>query len=454
MTRVQSLESRQRTHFEGSDFKPARLEELVGMPTVREELARLIRLLRNYKRYRSSLPAGVLFFGEPGMGKTLASRILATETGAKFVDATNFPLQQGSWSPTDLNSLFSLAKKHHSRTGKLVLLHFEELSPLCETKDDRQRAATQAALLSNLEGVSGRLQGVFVVACTNNLRSIPEALIRPGRLRVVEFSIDREGKKEVLRYYLSKEGLKEERLVRSLPPSLTPAAIEQMVKDAVARAGQEGRRPTLADFVQSLYRLVLGPPDESWETEEERWITCIHEAGHVSVSRALGAEVKLVAVPKRGYRKGITLVDWGAKRFRVETQEKAICNLLAGKQAEEMFGFRSWDEPEDIGLATSLSLERFSEHEPHTNYMYDKLLLEMDDFNPGFAPLRVPEAERGLIYERARELRERCLERARKILKGAGKDCIERLAKMIHEREFLLAEEIEEFFKKQAHRSG
>jgi hypothetical protein len=120
---------------------------------------------------------------------------------------------------------------------------------------------------------------------------------------------------------------------------------------------------------------------------------------------------------------------------------------LAGRQAEEMFGFRSWDEPEDQGVATSLSLERFSKHEPHTNYLYDKLLPEMDDFF-GPAPLRVPEVERALIYRRARELRERCLERARRILEAAGKECIERLARMIYEREFLLGGEIEDFFKK------
>jgi len=437
--------SKQREYFKKADFKPARLQDLVGMPIVREELSQLIPLLKNYRKFWSMLPAGVLFSGEPGMGKTLASRILATETGAKLVDATNFPLRGDSWSPTDLNNLFSLAREYHLKSGRLVLLHFEELSALCENRNASERAGVQAALLSNLEGSSGKPRGVFVTACTNSLKSIPSPLIRPGRLKVIEFCMDRRGREEVLKHYLRKEGIRESRLARSLPPSLTPASIEQMVKDAAALARQEGREPTLRDLVHSMYPFILGPPDQSWDSEEERWITCIHEAGHATVGRALGAEVKLTAVPLKGYRKGITVLDWGSQRYFIDTQEKVICNLLAGKEAERMFGVESWDEPTDVAQATTLSLEKFSEHEPDTNYMDEKLLFEMDEINPGSVPLRVPEDERSRIYKRARMLRKRCRERVQQILEKVGRRKIEQLARAIEVREFLLRDELQRF---------
>jgi len=188
------LERRRRKYLEKNVLATARLDQLRGLPQVREELIRLIQALKSYKKLACRLPAGALFKGPPGTGKTLAARILATESGLKLVDGTNFPRAQGHWEPDDIVSLFTMARS----LGKPVIIHFEELADFWKMNP---RTELQTALLSQLDGISGRPSGVFVVACTNEFSKIPPQFLRPGRLsKVIEFNMNSEGRKEVFRY--------------------------------------------------------------------------------------------------------------------------------------------------------------------------------------------------------------------------------------------------------------
>jgi len=448
-----TLERRRREYFEGENFDPARLEQLKGMPHVSRELSELISLLRRYKELREReyrLPVGVIFSGPPGMGKTLSARILATESGAKLVDGTRFPRCGDEWTTEDIVSLFSLAREYHEREGRIILLHFEELLSLLDRKAREDRGMLVASpvyttLLSELDGIKGRPQGVFVVACTNSLSLLPEALTRAGRLsRIVEFTLDDEGRKEILEYYLSKKptvGVDLERLANALP-ELKPSAIEEMVEEAHLQATLAGEKEVRTKhLISALVREVMGAPEGSWRSEEERWATCVHETGHAVVSRALGVGVKLVVVPARNYRKGCTLSCWGPGPHGLEVYEKRVCILLAGKAAEEMvLGSPTLDEPQDTAEATEISLEYFMKRDACTNYDIPAL----EDLSGTFGALRpTPESEREEIYARAKEFRKACLTKTRQILKGLGRRRLEEVAKALWEREYLLGDEVD-----------
>jgi len=444
----------QRRFVEEGSFEPAALDGLRGMPSVRAKLERLIGMLRRYRELSGEcrLPAGALFCGPPGMGKTLSARILATESGARLIDATLFPRSEEGWSPNDVVSLFSLAKEAYRRTGRVVILHFEEISDLCETEGDREKREVRTALLSELDGMGGRAEGVFVVACTNRPPGcLPYALQRPGRLsEVVEFAIDRQGQREVLEYYLGKkpvaEGVDPELLSSALPSDLSPAAIEEVVEGAHYLALLEGKGAIeRGHLVSSLLPRILGSIQGAWSSRQERWVACVHEAGHAAVARALGVGVRLVVVPREHYRRGITLVDYGPGPHPRGSNELKICVGLAGKAAEELvFGEPTLDEPLDVGWVTRLSLDHFAKHSPDTNYCTVDLAIELDPLDPDFSILRPPpEAERAEIYSRARQLRASCLERARRILREVGREGVEGLARELWEREFLFGREVD-----------
>ena len=443
----------QRRFVEEARFEPAGLERLRGLPSVKAKLERLIGMLRRYGELSREcrLPAGALFCGPPGMGKTLSARILATESGAWLIDATLFPRSGEGWGPNDVASLFHLAREAYRRTGRVVILHFEEISDLCETEGDKRREV-KTALLSELDGIGGRAEGVFVVACTNRSpASLPYALQRPGRLsEVVEFAIDRQGQREVLEYYLGKkpvaEGVDPELLSSAFPPDLSPAAIEEVVEEAHYLALLEGKGMIeKGHLVSSLLRRILGSMQGTWSSRQERWVACVHEAGHAVVARALGMEVRLVVVPREHYRKGLTLVDYGSEPHFRGSNELRMCVGLAGKAAEELvFGEPTLDEPLDLAWVTRLSLDHFAKHSPDTNYCSLDLAIELDPFNPDFSILRPPpEAERAEIYSRARQLRVSCLERVRRILREVGREGVERLARELWERESLFGREVD-----------
>ncbi|MCQ8898458.1 MAG: AAA family ATPase [Hadesarchaea archaeon] len=443
----------QRRFVEEARFEPASLERLRGLPSVRAKLERLIGMLRRYQELSREcrLPAGALFCGPPGMGKTLSARILATESGALLVDATLFPRSEEGWSPNDVVSLFSLAREAYRRKGRVVLLHFEEISDLCGA-DGEEGREVRTALLSELDGMGGRAEGIFVVACTNRPPcSLPYSLQRPGRLsEVVEFAIDRQGQREVLEYYLARkpveEGVDPELLSSALPSDLSPAAIEEVVEGAHYQALLEGRREIgKGHLISSLLPRILGSVQGAWSSQQERWVACVHEAGHAAVARALGVGVRLVVVPREHYRRGITLLDYGPGPHPRGSNELRMCIGLAGKAAEELvFGEPTLDEPLDVGWVTKLSLDHFAKHSPDTNYCTLDLAIELDPLDPDFSVLRpAPEAERAEIYSRARQLRASCLERARRILQEVGGEGVEGLARELWEREFLFGGEVE-----------
>jgi transitional endoplasmic reticulum ATPase len=76
------------------------LSQVVGMTELKEQLSReIIEALKNpevYRRYRLSIPNGILFFGPAGCGKTYIARCLAEELGFFFQ----------YWRPSDVASLF------------------------------------------------------------------------------------------------------------------------------------------------------------------------------------------------------------------------------------------------------------------------------------------------------------------------------------------------------------
>jgi len=234
-----------------------------------------------------------------------------------------------------------------------------------------------------------------------------------------------------------------ESLLSSLPDSISPAAIEELVEDAHLASLLEGSgRIREAHLVRGLLEYVLGPPHGGWENEQERWVACVHEAGHVLAGSALGIGIKMVVVPKQNYREGVTVREKNEPRPK-DWLEEEICFLLAGKVAERMvLGCETLDSAEDAGKATSYSLDYYSMFEIETNYQIEELIgiVGSDEVSP-LKPL--PERERDAIYSRARELRERCAKRAEEILLGFGREAIERLAREIQEREYLLRGQLE-----------
>lgn len=204
-----------------------------------------------------------------------------------------------------------------------------------------------------------------------------------------------------------------------------------------------GRKITERDLVKNLLKLVLGAPEEEWNSEQERKIACVHEAGHAVVAVELGVPVKIVAVPLRGYSRGITLTNLedGIRSTKLMEDEITIC--YGGEIAEEFLcGERCLGRNDlDTGKATVLAFRLEAEWGKERNY-YD-----FPSCAPAFLRLEkiffpLPQEKLSQIYEKVEAIMRACRKKALRILRTYGKRELKRMAGLIYEREFLLGEEV------------
>lgn len=123
---------------------------------------------------------GVLFTGAPGTGKTHLARIIADVSGAVFYQVSG-PSIVSKWvgdSEETLRRLFEDAAKR-----ECAIIFFDEIDSIAARRSSDSNGESKrvvAQLLTLLDGFKPD-SNVIVIAATNRVEDIDEALLRPGR---------------------------------------------------------------------------------------------------------------------------------------------------------------------------------------------------------------------------------------------------------------------------------
>jgi len=163
-----------------------RFADVGGMEAVKQRLtvAFLAPLANPELRalYGKSLRGGLLLYGPPGCGKTFIARAVAGELGARFmsVSITDVLDPYLGASEQNIRAVFEAA-----RAAAPCVVFFDEVDALGQRRSQTRSSHVRGMvnqLLTELDGVDGGNEGVFVLAATNQPWDVDPALRRPGRL--------------------------------------------------------------------------------------------------------------------------------------------------------------------------------------------------------------------------------------------------------------------------------
>lgn len=169
------------------------IKEAVELPLTRPDLFTSVGILP---------PKGVLLYGPPGTGKTLLARAVAHETQAHFLRVVGSELVQkyiGEGSRL-VRELFEMAKKNVPS-----IIFIDEIDAIgamrseSTTSGDREVQRTLMQLLADMDGFENR-GDVKIIAATNRIDILDQALLRPGRFdRIIEIPLPNvEGRRSIL----------------------------------------------------------------------------------------------------------------------------------------------------------------------------------------------------------------------------------------------------------------
>ncbi len=244
-------------------------DDIGGLDDVKHTLqTQLLDRLENpemAEEYGLDVPSGVMLYGPPGTGKTLTAKALASEADMPFYSASINDLTSKWYGQSEeyVNKVFEDAKEEDDH----AVVFFDEFDALGMQRDASQNDVTArvvSTLLDNLDGLE-EMDDVTVMAATNRLDDIDEALLRPGRIEK-QFEVglpDYDDRKEILEVHTEGKPLAEDVDLDELASETdgtSGADIEYLVAEATEYAferddGDGLRGVQMDDFEEALEEL-------------------------------------------------------------------------------------------------------------------------------------------------------------------------------------------------------
>ncbi|WP_293445505.1 ATP-dependent zinc metalloprotease FtsH [Persephonella sp.] len=333
-----------------------KLDDVAGMDEVKEEVKEIIEYLKDPQRFQKlggRAPKGVLFYGDPGVGKTLLAKAIAGEANVPFISisGSDFVEMFVGVGAARVRDLFETAKKHAP-----CLVFIDEIDAVGRARsgvgfggghDEREQTLNQ--LLVELDGFESG-EGIIVIAATNRPDILDPALLRPGRFdrQISVPKPDVKGRYEILKVHVKKKKIPLDNDVDLMviargTPGFSGADLANIVNEAALLAARKRKdKVGMKEFEEAMDRIMMGLERKGMAiTPDEKEKIAYHEVGHAIVSLMFKEADPLhkVSIIPRGMALGVT-VNLPEEDRHIYSKKDLIARihqLFGGRAAEEVF---------------------------------------------------------------------------------------------------------------------
>ena len=331
-----------------------RFTDVEGIDSAKEELEEIVDFLKNPDRYFGSgaiIPRGALLAGAPGTGKTLLARAIAGESNVPFIQcsAASFVEMFVGVGAKRVRELFEQARKNQP-----CIVFIDEIDAVGKQRsgggmpanDEREQTINQ--LLTEMDGFDNDT-GIVVIAATNRLDILDDALLRPGRFdRKIQVTLPSvQGRKKILGVHARGKSLDDTVDLANIAKQTTGfsgADLANLLNECAIRAVRDAGGTINNDIVEDVYqRIVVGAKGDVKFSMRKKELVAYHEAGH-AIMGVLVPEydtVRKVSIIPRGAAGGVTFFQPSEENAdsAMYTKKYLLSQIkvaLGGRAAEEI----------------------------------------------------------------------------------------------------------------------
>jgi ATP-dependent metalloprotease FtsH len=307
--------------------------DIGGISDVKVELEEIIDFLKNPKRYRNfgaRMPRGVLLVGPPGVGKTMIAKAVAAEANVPFYyqSGASFVQIYVGMGAKRVHELFSAAKANAPS-----IIFIDEIDAVGKKRDGNrndEREGTLNQLLTEMDGFEDT-SGVIVVAATNKIDVLDEALLRAGRFdrRIfVDLPTPKEREAIVMKYLKHIPHDVQSEDIAKMTVGFNGASLAALVNEAALLSLRNNDlRVTMEHFHQVKDKVLFGKKRLLILTDEQKSYHARYQAGKALVAQWFDLPFEKVVLSSESIKPPI-----GEQMLKHEI-ESHIKVLLAGMAA-------------------------------------------------------------------------------------------------------------------------
>lgn len=328
-----------RANSKKGEFFMRPLDRVIGYEPIKEELYMIIDSFKNPQKYKAlgATPMrGIVFSGDPGIGKTLMAEALIEEVGWE-----SFVIRRNRTEEKFIDHIMTSFDEARQNAPSIILL--EDADKYKQSMFSEEEYTTIQSCIDECK------EDVFVILTANSLNNMPDSLLREGRFDKqfhMKFPTGDDAAKIFEKYLATKKvasDIDTYEIARCLQ-GYSCATLENLVNEAsIVAAYRSSKLLEQCDLRKACMRLFFGTPETIEISDENRKRVAAHEAGHALAAELLMPEsVNYVSIDSKSRNKlGLTSIyadmqnghdfEWYENITRYELAGKAASEIVLGE---------------------------------------------------------------------------------------------------------------------------